>query len=130
MWNFYTASGYIGKFKTIKECMDIALESLYEELELINRHRIHIYNNPECLLINPEILEQPFPNNEHIGNHTGGMFNFLNQKELCIFKLPDENTKMHIIALTHISDETHYLIKSDVSAFYFGDKSWDDYNNA
>jgi hypothetical protein len=116
MWNFYTGSGHIGKFKTIKECSDGSLEACYKELELIN--------DSECIPNNPEILEQPFLNNEHIGNHTGGMFQFLNGRNFYTFKLPDENTKMHIIALTHMDKETHYLIKSDVNAFYFGDKSW------
>lgn len=124
MWSLYTGAGYRGDYKSIKEIYDEDLESCYMELELIKK------NNLGYMPEEPEILNQPFPNNEHVGKFTGEMFSFLNKKKFCIFKIPEENTKMHIVALTHMNNETHYLIRTDVCGYYFGDEDWEIYNNA
>jgi hypothetical protein len=114
MWRLYTDAGYRGKYKTIKEAYDESYSGLCEEI-LLSRQIGDIVKIP-----------QPFANNEKQGEDIGGLLCFLNGS-ICTFELPSEDTTMHIVLLTHVNNETHYLIHKDVAEFYFGDKDWKDY---
>ena len=115
-WNFY-ADGYRGSYDSIQEAYDISINSCYEEIKLLNGNISIDYFVK---------LQQPFSNNEKIGKYIGGMLSFLNGKNF-IFKIPPEDTTMHIVVLTHMNDESHYLIRKDVAGFYFGDRDWNEF---
>jgi len=118
MWNFYSGQyGYYKSYNTIKEAYDMSLESANEEIEFLKKKGKNIILT---------IQKQPFPNNERIGKHTGGMLSFLNGGNY-IFEIPPEDTKMHIVLLTHMDNDSHYLIREDVAGYYFGDEDWNEY---
>jgi hypothetical protein len=120
MWNLY-ANGYRKQYANIKEAFDDEKYSIEEEIKCINKK-----SEKKLFLSDFEKLQQPFPNNEHIGKFTGGMFSKYNNRN-CIFEMPPEDTQMHIIVLGSMDSETHYLIRSDVAEYYFGDKDWNDH---
>lgn len=118
MWDYYTISGFYKTFETIRKAYDESLQSCLEEIKILNK-------NGNNITIDDFIKKkQPFENNELYGKFIGGSFCFLN-KSNCIFELPPENTNIHIIALTHMDNETHYLVKSNVAKYYFGDDDWE-----
>jgi hypothetical protein len=117
-WYFYSGQlGFRGEFSSIREAYDFSLKSFQQAIRIWNGQ------GADLSIKDFSPKTQPFSNNERIGKFTGGMLSKLNGTN-CLFELPDESTNMHIVLLTHLGDESHYLIRSDVTKFYFGDEDW------